>query len=118
MDKRARFKLQEKLREQENEAVQNRGGATPISHLKPPKYPINDQIAEAQVKLRPIASVARKQNMKQQQEITADSGAYRGNGYANNGYVHNYESPVITTRAEPKMAQPDTISLYSVFYRF
>ena len=117
MDKRARFKLQEKLREQENEAAQNR--ATPMAHLKPPKYPINDQTADAQVKLRPIANVARKQNMKQQQEIPADSGGVYRNGYANNGYVHNYnEPPVITTRADPKMAQPDTMSLYSVFYRF
>lgn len=117
MEKRARFKHLEKANQQENERQEEQ-----LDYYR----------NNSPSKLRPIANAARKQQMREAADPTrvmvvnggvggVEPHYYYANqkieGYANNGYVHPIE-PVNTRLEQKKTAQPDTISLYSVFYRF
>lgn len=115
MEKRARFKHLEKANQQESERQEEQ-----LDYYR----------NNSPSKLRPIANAARKQQMREAATDPTRVMVVNGgephyyysnqkieNGYANNGYVHPIE-PVNTRLEQKKTAQPDTISLYSVFYRF
>lgn len=111
MDKRSRFRHLEKTRLQELEYEQRN---QPQKYSKP-----RNSLDRTSKNLRPIANVARKQRLQQREEqLTPEIGYINGGSvaYTNHGFTANIEP--VNTRVKQKTAQPDTVSLYSVFYRF